>query len=208
MKLKSMAMLAVGLAFVGFAAVNARALDDMNLSPDAPDFKVFRLYSDASSPDNHYAPSGWMGDYGDLKVDQAFPDRPHTGTTSIKVSYTGEGSQGARWAGIYWQEPANNWGNRPGGFDLTGATKLVFWARGENGDEHIAKFGMGGISGKFPDTTAAAIGPLVLKTEWTQYEVDLSGRDLSSIIGGFVFAANVDDNPNGLTFYLDDIRYE
>lgn len=31
--------------------------------------------------------------------------------------------------------------------------------------------------------------------------------DLSHLIGGFFWAASKDDNPNGATFYLDDIKY-
>ena len=96
-------------------------------------FKGFSIYSDAKSPDNHYIPSGYMGDYSDVKIDTACFDNPHSGTTCVKVTYANAASQGARWAGTYWQSPANNWGDKKGGFDLTGAKKLVFWARGEKG---------------------------------------------------------------------------
>src|SRR5437773_1765958 len=30
-------------------------------------FRGFKIYSDGNAPDNHYVPSGWMGDYGDIK---------------------------------------------------------------------------------------------------------------------------------------------
>lgn len=171
-------------------------------------FKPFPIYTDAKSPDNHYAPSGWMGDYGDIKIDPAYMDDAHAGTTSFKISYTNKASQGARWAGIYWQNPPNNWGNRPGGFDLTGATKLTFWARGEKGGERIEEFKIGGLTGEYADSDVAGIGPVVLTAEWQQYTIDLSGKDLSSISGGFCWATNLDVNPDGATFYLDDIRFE
>ncbi|MBI4432906.1 MAG: hypothetical protein HY592_05450, partial [Candidatus Omnitrophica bacterium] len=100
-------------------------------------FKTFPIYTDAKSPDNHYVPSGWMGDYGDIKVNDSAMDNPHGGSTALKVTYTNAATQGARWAGIYWQNPPNNWGTRPGGYDLTGAKKLTFWARGEKGGERI-----------------------------------------------------------------------
>ncbi|PJC48769.1 MAG: hypothetical protein CO035_01710, partial [Candidatus Omnitrophica bacterium CG_4_9_14_0_2_um_filter_42_8] len=32
-------------------------------------FKGFKVYTDARSPDNHYIPSGYMGDYSDIKVE-------------------------------------------------------------------------------------------------------------------------------------------
>ncbi|MBI3252713.1 MAG: hypothetical protein HYZ52_05320, partial [Candidatus Omnitrophica bacterium] len=98
-------------------------------------FKTFPIYTDAKSPDNHYVPSGWMGDYGDIQFDDSWATNPHGGSTAVKVSYSNKATQGARWAGVYWQNPPNNWGTRPGGYDLTGAKKLTFWARGEKGGE-------------------------------------------------------------------------
>lgn len=170
--------------------------------------KMFYVYSDASSPDNHFSPSGWMGDYGDLKINDKFMDNPHGGSTSIQIQYSNKASQGARWAGIYWQNPPNNWGTRPGGFNLTGATKLTFWIRGDKGGERVEEIKVGGIGGDYADTDTAGIGPVELTTEWKQYTIDLTGRNLSSISGGFCWAANLDGNPDGFTFYLDDIRYE
>ena len=37
----------------------------------APAKKTFSVYADKRSPDNHYIPSGWMGDYGDIKLTEA-----------------------------------------------------------------------------------------------------------------------------------------
>ncbi len=171
-------------------------------------FKAFPIYTDGRSPDNHYIPSGYMGDYSDVSISNSCFDDPHTGTTCIKIVYSNAVSQGARWAGVQWQNPANNWGDRQGGFDLTGATKLSFWVRGEKGGERIEEFKVGGISGLYPDSDIAGIGPVLLTTEWKQYEIDLRGKDLSYISGGFAWATNIDVNPDGATFYLDDIRYE
>ncbi len=188
-------------------------------SPDAPKnvgakpfkegaFKTFKVYTDGKSPDNHYVPSGWMGDYGDITIDDKYMDNPHAGTTCFKIVYNGKATQGARWAGIYWQNPPNNWGTRPGGYDLTGAKKLTFWARGEKGGERIEEFKIGGITGEYADSDVAGIGPVVLTKDWQQFTIDLEGKDLSSISGGFCWATNLDVNPEGCTFYLDDIKYE
>jgi len=178
------------------------------VTPDGAPFKIFNVYTDAKAPDNHFVASGWMGDYGDLKVDDKFLTNPHGGSSSIQIVYSGKGAQGARWAGIYWQNPPNNWGTRPGGYDLTGAKKLSFWARGDKGGERIEEFKVGGITGEYADSDVAGIGPVVLTSEWQQFTIDLSGKDLSSISGGFCWATNVDVNPQGATFYLDDIKYE
>ena len=174
----------------------------------ADEFKPFAVYTDAKSPDNHYDPSGWMGDYGDIGMTQEFLTNPHGGSTSIKVTYRAKKSQGAGWAGIYWQNPSNNWGTKPGGYDLTGAKKLSFWVRGEKGGEKIDEFKSGGITGEYGDSDVAAIGPVELTTDWQELVIDLDGKDLSSISGGFCWVANADANPNGATFYLDDVRYE
>ena len=171
-------------------------------------FEPFNVYTEKHARGNHYISSGWMGDYGDLSYNDSYGENPHSGTSCIKIVYRPDVSQGARWAGIYWQSPANNWGERKGGYDITGATKLTFWARGEIGGERIEEFKIGGISGAYPDSDTATIGPIVLTKEWKQYEIDLTGKDLSYISGGFCWSTNLDVNPDGCTFYFDDIRYE
>ena len=181
---------------------------DPSLEPESKRVDLpFYVYADGNSLDNHYIPSGYMGDHGDLRVDQNCKDVPYSGSSCIKIIYTAKASQGARWTGIYWQNPANNWGNRDGGFDLSGATKLTFWAKGEKGGERIEDFKMGGIMGEYSDSDSAGIGPVVLTQDWKQYTIDLRGKDLSYIIGGFCLATNADVNPEGATFYLDEISY-
>ena len=76
------------------------------------------------------------------------------------------------------------------------------------GSIQILGFKLGGVTGEYADTDVAGIGPVVLTTEWQQFTIDLEGKDLSSISGGFCWATNLDVNPDGATFYLDDIRYE
>ncbi len=168
----------------------------------------FYVYHGFRSPDNHFIPSGWMGDYGDLRFDDHFKDLPQSPQTVIKVAYSAKASKNEGWAGIYWQNPANNWGSRQGGFNLNGAKKVIFRARGDKGGETIAQFKIGGINGNFADSGSAAIGPTTLSQQWKQYEIALEGQELSSISGGFCWVMSRDDNPNGAVFYLDDIRYE
>ena len=192
-----------------FALAAVLALSPMAWAQDEEGeaFK-FSVYTDAASPENHFVPSGWMGDYGDLKYNDKFTQNPYSGSSCTQIVYNGKATQGARWAGIYWQNPPNNWGTRPGGYDLTGSKKLTFWARGENGGERIEEFKIGGITGEYADSDVAGIGPVVLTTEWQEFTIDLEGKDLSSISGGFCWATNLDANPEGCTFYLDEIKYE
>ena len=191
-------------------------IDDIKFEADAalkPESKKqeampFYIYADRSSVANHFIPSGWMGDYGDLKYDGASKEDPYLGDTCVKIVYSGQAAQGARWAGIFWQNPSNNWGSADAGLDLSKATKLTFWARGVKGGERIEEFKVGGIMGEFSDSDSATIGPVLLNKEWTQYTIDLKGKDMSYIIGGFAWSANVDNNPEGATFYLDEIKFE
>ena len=181
---------------------------DSTLQPETKKVDLpFYVYADGGSLDNHYIPSGYMGDSGDIRLNQDYRGSAYSGSSSIKVTYTAKVAQGARWAGVYWQNPANNWGTRDGGFDISGATKLTFWAKGEKGGERIEEFKMGGIMGEYFDSDSAGIGPVVLTTEWKEYTIDLRGKDLSYIIGGFCWATNADVNPEGATFYLDEIKY-
>ncbi len=99
----------------------------------------FFIFNDVNSGGNHFIPSGWMGDIGDLEYTSYSTSAPHSGLTSIRVTYSANGTNG--WAGIYWQYPENNWGDKGQGLDLLGATKLTFWARGKNGGEWVKFFG-------------------------------------------------------------------
>jgi len=168
----------------------------------------FYIYADKASAGNHFVPSGWMGDYGDLKVDGAWKENPYSGDSCMKMTFCGCAYQGARWAGIYWQNPANNWGTVDAGYNLSKATKLAFWARGAKGGERIEEFKVGGMSGAYSDSDSASIGPVTLNKEWTQYSIDLQGKDMSYIIGGFCWVANMDANPDGFDMFLDEVKFE
>jgi hypothetical protein len=48
---------------------------------------------------------------------------------------------------------------------------------------------------------------LRLSTSWQQVTIWLAGKNLTHIIGGFGWVAAAQNNPQGATFYLDDIIY-
>jgi hypothetical protein len=150
-----------------------------------------------------YAPSGWMGDANALALDDHCPDDPHAGQYSMKCSLKADKGFG----GIVWQDPANDWGDLKGGHDLSGATKLTFWARGQEGGETVSfKMGILGKDKKFPDSDHAELPDVVLTADWKQYTIDLADKDLSCIKTGFVWVLASPGKP--VTFYLDDIQYE
>ncbi len=159
---------------------------------------------------DEYYPSGWMGD-GEVPGRVIFSDtetsNPGEGTQCIKVGWTAP-AFGQGWFGVYWQSPGNNWGTDPnGGYRLTGAKKIQFMARGQNGGEKI-NVGAGGITGAYRDSFTLPLKEITLTPSWQSYELDLSGMDLSRVVGGFVFTATRVANPAGITFYLDRILYD
>ncbi len=150
-----------------------------------------------------WVPSGWMGGYDALTLDPESRVSPHSGPTCLEVLYDAPGM----WVGVAWQHPANDWGDKPGGFDLTGAKKLTFWARGKEGGEKIDfSVGILGSDKEYADTVKAELKGVKLKTEWKQYSIDLKNKDLTRIKTPFVWAMGGRGRP--VTFYLDDIRFE
>src|SRR5205823_9481233 len=82
----------------------------------ATDDGAFYVYLDAGSPKNHYKPSGYMGDLKNIHIIEAYEQNPHSGKTCIRIqcdkfSRFPNALTGAKgWAGVFWQEPPNNWG--------------------------------------------------------------------------------------------------
>lgn len=159
-----------------------------------------------------FTPSGWMGDgeAGTRYVQQldASSQCPHSVPKCVKVTYT-PGPKG--FAGVYWQNKPDNWGDLPGDdFKQFCYKKLTFRARGEAGGEVIeCKAGGVNAPGKtYRDSFEVPSGKIVLDKQWKQFTLNLEKEDLSSVIGGFSWAAAKSANPNGLTFYLTDIQYE
>lgn len=174
------------------------------------EFKPFVVYKDKGFP-NRFTPSGYMPTGECLYMNDAWTEKCVEGKSCVKVIYDIECSKkGRNWAGIYWLNPADNWGERKGGYHLSGATKLTFMARGEKGGERIEEFKIGGVGRgmDYPDSDSAFIGPVILTPEWKEYTIDLRGKDLSYISGGFAWVTNTDVNPEACVFYLDDIEFK
>ncbi len=172
-------------------------------------FVPFYVYKDRGSQENHYIPSGFMGDWKCVVFKDQWQEDCRSEGTCIKIDYDLQCSRKKqKWAGVYWLNPANNWGNRKGGYNLIGAEKLVFWAKGEEGGEQIQEFKMGGIGANYPDSDTAVIGPIILSSVWKEYSIDLQGKDLSYISGGFSWSTSEDVNGDSCVFYLDDIHFE
>ena len=179
-----------------------RTLDTNSLPVSLP-FYVHNIA--LRPPPRNFAASGYMGDVSFLRVMGGYTDTLQEGVPCIKVVYMAGGVGG--WAGLVWQNPADNWGDRPnGGYNLTYARKIEFWARGERGGE-IVEFKIGGAAGEYPDSANVTTGPVTLKKDWMRYVLDLRAADLRYISAGFGFVVTEANNLSGCTFYLDKIGY-
>ena len=149
-----------------------------------------------------YVPSGFMGSTDAMTVEPDCTADPKFGKHCTKVTYNKSGD----WGGVVWQNPENDWGQQPGGFDLTGAKKLTFWAKGKAGGERV-KFGVGVIGTDQPyfDTVKIEV-PTTLEKEWKQYTIDLADKDLQRVKSGFFFS--LAGQGSSVEFYLDRISYE
>ncbi|MEW6753965.1 MAG: hypothetical protein AB1505_23740 [Candidatus Latescibacterota bacterium] len=163
--------------------------------------------------DDWYRPSGWLGD-GErgtacVEMTELQSPEPRAGdgnSTALRVEYK-PACNG--WAGVYWQWPEGNWGDEPGR-QVRCATRVVFWARGESGGE-VVEFLAGDIDNSakpYRDSFKASLGRRTLAREWTRFEIPLVGKDLCRVIGAFAWSAPRARNPEGLVFWLDDVRYE
>ncbi len=183
------------------------------------------VYNDGCDPLNGFFSSGWMGELahyiGDDStsanpteiIDELSTDNPHSGETCIRISYS---PSPAQWGGIYWQFPVNNWGKYPG-YDFSNSlarydsVKLSFWAKGKEGGEKV-EFKTGGINDPTLDYLDSygpiSTGVITLTNEWKGCSLNLTGKDLSMVIGGFCWVTNYNQNPNGSTIYLDEIVVE
>jgi len=179
---------------------------------------TYVVYAEGGANEGWFVPSGWMGDLGDLSINEAFTGNVYRGSRAIQITYTANGSgpnvscnytPPCRWAGVYWQHPADNWAEIPNaGMNLTGFSRLTFWARADHNMR--VEFFVGGMTGgAYPDSLQPqrSTGYVQLSPTWTQFTIDLTNGDLSYIIGGFGFATNW-DNANGGSFYLDNIQFE
>ena len=141
--------------------------------------------------------------------------------TFVKPGFDGKGTsiqllfnvnQPPTWAGVVLPVQPDYWGEwDAAGLDLSKATKLVFYARGEQGGEQIqVKAAIAGDkpygdSALFPVSTTW----IKLDKDWKRYEVPVDGSQLSRVITPFAVIVNKPYNPSGKgTVYLDEIYYE
>jgi hypothetical protein len=174
---------------------------------------ILSIYEEAKDKDSYFwTPSGWMPDGSGIAFQDNYRENCHNGETCIKLGYDSDKKD---WVGIYWLAN-DNW-KGPGvniykklGADKTSSIVLSFWVRGEEGGEKT-QFKVGGVSAggdsiEFPLETKW----ISLEKVWRQYTIDLKGKDLSNVVGGFCWVINKKNNRsrNAVRIFLDDIKYE
>jgi hypothetical protein len=172
--------------------------------------------------DSVYVASGFMGDGATAGAITMAPsptnsdttcggDRAQSGALGVcHVATYAPVTGGPGWGGVYWQYPANNWGTMMGFTVPSGATSVAFWAKGQAGGEKVT-FLVGGLSapGNPYQDTISAKRTVSLTSAWTQYEIDLSGKSYSTVIGGFgwqMSAMDVASPP--AKFFVDGIEWQ
>ena len=220
---------AIGVKAVPLQAENgvSRAYDHLYTVMDKY-HKTFDVYTDLSAAGNHFVMLGRMASTGSedkVGINPGFKIDCYSGATCIENKFF---SSANNWGGWYFMngvlegeetQPKANWGDYPdAGFDLTGATKLTFYAKGKNGGERVEFFAFGvgrdaetGEPEKpYPDSSPkVTLGYITLTPSWDEYTINLSGINLSYVLGGFGWVASADENNNDdIIFYLDEIRYD
>ncbi|MDR0851506.1 MAG: hypothetical protein LBN36_03320 [Clostridiales Family XIII bacterium] len=181
------------------------------------------VYKDSVDVANRFTQKLWVS-----KNFTSFPTMDETGegldgTTGIEVAvaFPDEGWDGYLFtvgrlsAGSSNPEP--NYGTYDAGYDLSGAEKLVFYAKGASGGERVEFFtaGLGYDHGnnrqKYADSSRKiTLDTVTLTNEWERYEISLKRKNLSRIACGFGFVASSWENAavSEIHFSLDEIRFE
>jgi hypothetical protein len=155
-----------------------------------------------------YYPGGRMGDVDDISVVTLGEHGDLPGGAALRVDYRPQRSGGLGWAGIYFQYPNGDWGQFPGR-NLSGATRLTFWACTDH--ETSVEFFAGGIRDPHPHTDSlpkVSTGTVTVNSVWHRYELDLAGHDLSSVIVGFGLATSRGPDGEPRSIWLDDIAFD
>lgn len=160
----------------------------------------FYVYQDGDK--DPYTASAYMGAHEAMTVDTQHPVDPKMGNACLKIKFY----NGQSWYGLGLVDPANDWGDILGGYDLSGATTFSFWAKASQ-KKVKATIGFGLIEGDkpYPDTAKKSM-EIKLTTQWKKYSIPLKGLDLSCIRSGFtLFSSNYG---LGQDIYIDDIVFE
>jgi hypothetical protein len=159
---------------------------------------------------DHYSPDGFFGDgetRGRVNLLRSCPSRaPGAQGDCYTITYL-PGIKG--YAGIFWQHPHNNWGDRAGHHVAPGATRITFAARGPAGQTISAGAGQMDSKPRFDRFRLEDLS-VALGDQWTTHALplgDASYEGPDGVIGAFLISIKAGDRLEAITFFLDDIRW-
>ncbi len=209
------------IAILGFSPLPTLAADrQVQQGQDAkgakePDANVPRwfVYRDATSEDNHGHWTNIMPAEGADMMKLQLNDKTHPafGKTSLRITTE---FLPPNWCGIAVACKPDYWGikkNEPA-YDLSKATKLVFYARGDKGGETIqVKVGIAGDK-PFGDSAkvASATRWIALKKTWERYELPINQTRTNlqrTIIPFTLVTSQIQNEDSEITIWLDQIYY-
>ncbi len=159
-----------------------------------------------------YHPTGKMGDRAAVEIETTDTPNPATGNEGVRIRFTPRRTA-AGWAGVVFQYPELNWGEQRGR-DLTGATKITFWARADQPMD--VGFRVGATrSGAFRDSISPIDRRVRLNERWQAFTIALADApprgaatprpDLSSILGVLSVTVDFAANPHPATIEISDL---
>jgi hypothetical protein len=215
-------MLAFSSLTLGIFAETDKSIEFISSQLDNNKTRLY-VYRDFADGRNYFTQKAFMGDNYKEENIPAMNESAggaFSGETCIAASLN---TKKEPWGGYMFlngvlkageTEPELDFGDDPDAkVDLSGASKFVFYAKGDKGGEAVEFFigGLGfGENKPAPDSAKCSVGYITLKKTWTKYVIDVSKLDLSEIGCGFAWVTN-NTNNRGKTevkFYLDEIYYE
>ena len=188
----------LGIATTSITVIDKVASEQKYLVPRTK--LPFYVYKD--NENLPYVLSAMMGNYQALEVDLGNTETVKNGETAIKISYNAKDN----WYGVGFVDPANDWGEILGGYNISGATTFSFWAKASYTDLKVkVGFGLIGDDKPYPDS-GIKMEEIALSTEWKKYTLKTKGLDLSCIRSGFVLFSSGDGISHQL--FIDDIVFE
>jgi hypothetical protein len=159
-----------------------------------------------------FIPAGWMPDGAGLSQSTSERESPHSAPHCLRLYC--QLSQ-KPWVGIYFlhegawepQEAVNLFHE----LHAEKGDRIVcrLWARSQ--DQTSVQFKVGGVTkGKVKDSLVFPIASpwIRLEPEWKMYEIDITGKDVRSLVGGLVWTCDRQHNQSAdITFDLDDIYF-
>jgi hypothetical protein len=161
----------------------------------------FYVYEEGKQ-EQPFVASAYMGNYQKMKVDVNCTETSHSGDSSIKISY----EDWHNWYGIALVDPANDWGDILGGYEVSGAEEFSFWAKADQDKVKVSVgYGLIGKDKKFPDSSKKS-KEIKLSKKWKRFSINVKEEDLSVLRSGFVLFSTGNAFPHSI--YVDDIVFK